>query len=145
VQTKGIEFELRANWQNGGEGSISHTIQDSRNIVTGVDLANSPGQLAKANLSIPFLKKKLIVSVDGQYTGRTITVRRTELGGFFLVNLTMLSRKVTEKIELSGSIYNLFNKQYANSGGLENREISIPQDGRSFRIKLTYRPHVGTN
>jgi iron complex outermembrane receptor protein len=145
VQTKGIEYELGANWQNGVEGSISHTIQDSGNIVTGVDLANSPGQLAKANLSIPLLKQRLIVSVDGQYTGRTITVRRTELGGFFLVNLTVLSRKVTEKIDLSGSIYNLFNKQYANSGGLENREISIPQDGRSFRIKLTYRPHAGTN
>jgi hypothetical protein len=33
-------------------------------------------------------------------------------------------------------------RRYANTGGLENREVSIPQDGRSFRIKLTYRPYV---
>jgi iron complex outermembrane receptor protein len=142
VQTKGIEYEFGANLPDGIEGSISHTIQDTGNMLTGEDLANSPGQLVKANVTIPFLKKKLFVSLDGQYMGRTITVRRTELGGFFLLNLTVFSRKITKKIDISGSLYNLFNKQYANTGGLENREVAIPQDGRSFRIKLTYRPHV---
>ena len=142
VQTKGIEYELGANWPGSIEGSISHTIQDTQSVLTGGDLANSPGQLVKANVTIPILKEKLLVSVDGQYTGRSITVRGTELGGYFLVNLTVFSRKITKKFDLSGSLYNLFNKQYANTGGLENREVSIPQDGRGFRIKLTYRPYV---
>ncbi len=144
VETKGIEYELSGKWPGGLEGSLSHTLQDTRYVLTGQDLANSPRQLVKASLSIPLLRKKLFASVDGQYTGRVITVSRTPLGGFFLVNATVFSRKITEKIDLSGGFYNLLNKKYANTGGLENREVSIPQDGRTFRIKLTYRPYTDT-
>jgi iron complex outermembrane receptor protein len=142
VKTKGIEYELGAKWPGGLEGSLSHTMQDTRNVLSGEGLANSPGQLAKASLSIPLLRKKIFASVDAQYTSKTITVAQTELGGFFLMNLTVFSRKITEKIDLYGGIYNLLDRRYANTGGLENREVSIPQDGRSFRIKLTYRPYV---
>ena len=142
VQTKGIEYELGANWPGGLEGSMSHSIQHTRDVLTGDDLPNSPRQLAKVNLSVPLVQKKLFASVDAQYTSRTRTVAQTELGGFFIVNLTVFSRKITEKIDFSGGFYNLLDKRYADSGGLEHREISIPQDGRSFRIKLAYRPHV---
>jgi len=73
---------------------------------------------------------------------KELAFAQTELGGFFLVNLTVFSRKITEKVDFSGGLYNLLDKRYADSGGLEHVEVSIPQDGRSFRIKLTYRPHV---
>jgi outer membrane receptor for ferrienterochelin and colicins len=142
VQTKGIEYEVGARWPGGLEGSISHSVQHTRDVLTGDDLPNSPRQLAKANFSIPLLQKKLFASVDAQYTSRTRTVAQTELGGFFLVNLIVFSRKITERIDFSGGLYNLLDKRYADSGGLEHREVSIPQDGRSFRLKLTYRPHV---
>ena len=142
VMTRGIEYELGARWPGGLEASISHTVQDTRCLLTGEDLANSPRQLAKANLSIPLLKKKLFASVDAQYTSRERTIQQTELGGFFLVNFTVFSRKITKKIDFSGGLYNLLNKQYADTGGLEDREAAIPQDGRSFGVKLTYRPYV---
>jgi outer membrane receptor protein involved in Fe transport len=142
VQTRGIEYEVGARWPGGLEGSISHSIQHTRDVLTGEDLPNSPRQLAKVNFSVPLLQKKLFASFDAQYTSRTRTVAQTELGGFFLVNLTVFSRKITEKFDFSGGLYNLLDKRYADSGGLEHREVSIPQDGRSFRIKLTYRPYV---
>jgi outer membrane receptor for ferrienterochelin and colicins len=145
VQTKGIEYELGAKWPGGLEASISHSIQHTRDVLTGDDLPNSPRQLAKVNLSVPLFQKKLFASVDAQYTSRTRTVAQTQLGGFFLVNLTVFSRKITEKIDFSGGFYNLLDRRYADSGGLEHMEVSIPQDGRNFRIKLTYRPHVGSN
>jgi iron complex outermembrane receptor protein len=142
VQTKGLEYELGVKWPGGLEGSVSHTIQDTRSLLSGEDLPNSPRQLAKVNLSVPLLQKKLFASVDAQYTSRARTVAQTEVGGFFLVNLTFFSRKITQKIDLSGGLYNLLDKRYADTGGLENREVSIPQDGRSFRVKLTYRLHM---
>jgi len=111
-------------------------------VLTGEDLPNSPRQLAKANLSIPLFQRKLFASADAQYTSRTRTVAQTELGGFFLVNVSVFSRKITKKIDFSGGLYNLLNKRYADSGSVEHVEASIPQDGRSFRIKLTYRPHL---
>jgi outer membrane receptor for ferrienterochelin and colicins len=141
VQTKGIEWELGAKWASGLEGEISHTLQDSRNVMTGDVLTNSPKQLAKINLSIPLVQRKFFASVDGQYVSRRRTIAQTDIGGYAVVNLTFFTRKLTENCDISASLYNLFDKQYAESGGLEHRETAIPQDGRSFRIKLTYRPH----
>jgi iron complex outermembrane receptor protein len=142
VQTKGVEFELSARWPGGMEGALAHTLQDSRNIVAGDPLTNSPKNLTKASFSIPLFRKKLFASADAQYVSRRITVSQTDMGGFFIMNMTVFSRKLTEKFDLSGGFYNLFDKHYADSGGLEHVQTSIPQDGRSFRIKLTYRPHL---
>lgn len=142
VQTKGVEFELSARWPGGMEGALAHTLQDSRNIVAGGPLTNSPKNLTKASFSIPLFRKKLFASANAQYVSRRITVSQTDLGGFFIMNMTVFSRKLTEKFDLSGGFYNLFDKHYADSGGLEHVQTSIPQDGRSFRIKLTYRPHL---
>lgn len=142
VQTKGVEFELSARWPGGMEGALAHTLQDSRNIVAGGPLTNSPKNLTKASFSIPLFRKKLFASADTQYVSRRITVSQTDLGGFFIMNMTVFSRKLTEKFDLSGGFYNLFDKHYADSGGLEHVQTSIPQDCRSFRIKLTYRPHL---
>jgi outer membrane cobalamin receptor len=142
VQTKGIEWELGAKWPNGLEGEISHTLQDSRNVMTGDVLTNSPKQLAKINLSIPLVQRKFFASVDAQYVSKRRTIAQTDIGGYAVANLTFFTRKLTENCDISASLYNLFDKQYAESGGLEHRETAIPQDGRNFRIKLTYRPHL---
>jgi iron complex outermembrane receptor protein len=133
---------LGGNWANGLEGSISQTLQASRNIATGDVLTNSPKQTGKVNLSIPLVQRRLFASADAQYISKRRTVAQTDLGGYAVVSLTFFSRKLTEKFDISGGLYNIFDKQYAESGGLEHRETSIPQDGRSFRIKLTYRPHL---
>ena len=142
IQNKGIEWEFDGKWSNGLEGSISHTLQASQNIATGDVLTNSPKQLGKVNLSIPLVQRKLFASVDAQYVSGRRTVAQTDLGGYAVVNVTLFSRKLTERLDISGGLYNVFDKHYAESGGLEHRETSIPQDGRSFRLKLSYRPHL---
>jgi outer membrane receptor for ferrienterochelin and colicins len=144
VQTKGIECELGAKWGGGLEGALSYSLQDSRNVVTGDVLTNSPKHLPKVNLSVPLVQNKLFASVDAQYVSERRAIAQTELGRFLVMNLTFSTRKITDKFDLSGGFYNLFDKRYADSGGLEHVQTSIPQDGRSFQIKLTYRPHVGS-
>ncbi|HEX4544994.1 MAG TPA: TonB-dependent receptor [Candidatus Acidoferrum sp.] len=141
-KTKGIEWEFAAKWANGMEGVISHTAQDSRILQTGAVMTNSPKQLAKVSLSVPLQQRKIFAGLEAQYVSERRTVAQTELGGYLLLNVTLYSRKLTEKFDVSASLYNVLDKQYAESGGLEHVQTSIPQDGRSFRIKLTYRPHV---
>jgi iron complex outermembrane receptor protein len=111
-------------------------------MVTDSVLTNSPKQLGKVNLVIPLIERRLFASVDTQYVSKRRTVAQSDLGGYLLVNLTLFTRKLTERMDISGGLYNVFDKNYAESGGIEHREISIPQDGRSFRVKLTYRPHL---
>jgi iron complex outermembrane receptor protein len=137
-QTKGIEWEFGASWANGMEGVISHTVQDSRNLQTGDVMTNSPKQLAKMNLSVPLYQRKIFVGLEAQYVSERRTIAQTELGGYLLTNVTVVSRKLTDRFDISAGLYNVLDKKYAESGGLEHLQTSIPQDGRSFRIKLTY-------
>jgi iron complex outermembrane receptor protein len=36
-------------------------------------------------------------------------------------------------------VYNLFDANYADPAGPDFTQDAIPQNGRSFRVKLTYR------
>lgn len=141
-QNKGLEWEAGARWANGMEGVISHSVQDSRFLRTGDFMTNSPTHVAKVNLNIPLQQRKIFAGLEAQYVSERRTIAQTELGGYLLLNATLFSRKLTEKFDVSASLYNVLDKRYAESGGLEHVQTSIPQDGRSFRFKLTYRPHL---
>ena len=141
-QNKGLEWEVGAKWATGLEGTISHSVQESRFVQTAAVMTNSPTNLAKANLSIPLKQTRLFASLEAQYVSERRTIAQTELGSYLLLNATLFSQKLTEKLDISASLYNLLDKRYAESGGLEHVQTSIPQDGRSFRFKLTYRPHL---
>jgi outer membrane receptor for ferrienterochelin and colicins len=142
VETKGIEWEFGAQWAGGVEGTLSQSLQSSRNLVTGNVLTNSPKQLGKMNISIPIVGQKLFASVNGQYVSERRTIAQTDLGGYLLMNLALFSRNLTDKFDISADLYNVFDKRYAESGGVEHVQTSIPQDGRSFRLKLTYRANL---
>jgi len=105
-------------------------------------LTSSPKQLAKFNLHIPLFRQNLFAGLEAQYTSKRRTLSQTDLGGYFVANLTLFARNIPKRIAVSGSLYNLFDKRFANSGGLEHLQTSIPQDGRSFRLKLSYQIHA---
>jgi outer membrane receptor protein involved in Fe transport len=142
LRTKGIELELGAKWAGGLEGSISDSMQTSRIVTTGDVLTNSPKQLAKVNLSLPLIREKLFTSFEAQSTSRRRTVAGTDLGGFLIMNTTLYSRRLWKDLDLSASLYNVFDKRYADPADIEHDQASIPQDGRSFRVKLVFRPHL---
>jgi iron complex outermembrane receptor protein len=58
---------------------------------------------------------------------------------FFVANLTLLSRELWKNLELSGTLYNLFDEDYGAPASDEHLQDVISQDGRTFRVKLTYR------
>jgi outer membrane receptor protein involved in Fe transport len=140
IRSKGIELELRAKWPAGMEWTVSDSIQHSRDLQNGGVLTNSPKQLGKASLSFPLTRHGLFAGGEAQYTSERRTIAGTDLGGFLLVNATLLARKLHKNFDVSASLYNLLDKHYAESGGTEHVQASIPQDGRSFRVKLVYRP-----
>ena len=44
-----------------------------------------------------------------------------------------------KNLEFSGSIYNLFDKKYHDPASPDFSQDLNPQDGRTFRVKLTYK------
>ncbi len=58
---------------------------------------------------------------------------------FWTMNLTLTYENIVKGLEVSASVYNLFDVHYGFPGGAEHTEDIIYQDGTTYRIKLTYR------
>lgn len=138
VDAKGAEVEVEGSWSNGLQAKASCTYQDATDLGTGEGLTNSPHVLAKGNLIVPLLRDKLFASPELQYTSSRKTLSGGSTGSFVVANLTLFGKNLLKGLELSGSIYNLFDKKYGDPGGAEHRQDVIRQDGRTFRLKLTY-------
>jgi iron complex outermembrane receptor protein len=139
LEAKGIELELEGKWPSGIEGRISYTFQKAKNKESHEDLINSPKHLAKFNLIFPLVKNKLFLGFEEQYTSKRKTLAENKVDEFFITNVTLFSQSLLLKnLEISGSIYNLFNKQYEDPVGGELVQDAIKQDGLTFRLKLTY-------
>jgi iron complex outermembrane receptor protein len=139
AEAKGVELALEGNWKNGLEGRISYAYQRAKNSETGLELTNSPHHLAKLNLIAPLYEDKTFAGIELQYTGKRKTLGGKEADDYLLANLTLFRSELIKGLEISGSIYNLFNKKYSDPGGVEHLQDLLSQDGRSFRLKLTYR------
>src|SRR5579884_2440913 len=139
VRARGLEFEVAGKYAGGVEGRASYSVQEAVNQNTAELLTNCPKHLGKMNLVVPLVGEKLFGAVEGQYTSRRSTLRGTSLGGFPIVNLTLFNTRVFPRFDLSASLYNVFDKKFDDPGAEEHVQAAIRQDGRSFRIKLTWR------
>ncbi|MBU1225250.1 MAG: TonB-dependent receptor [Gammaproteobacteria bacterium] len=140
VDARGIELEAERQWDGGTRLRTSYAWQISSEHETGATLVNSPRHLAKFNFSAPVWGDILRAGAELQYASSRKTLAGGTVGGHLLANLTLLSEKLTPGMTLSASIYNLFDKRYADPGGEEHLPIdAIQQDGRNYRLKLNYR------
>jgi outer membrane receptor for ferrienterochelin and colicins len=107
--------------------------------MTDQPLENSPDHLAKLNLLVPLMKDKLSAGIEEQYMSRRRTVAGNYAPEFFITNVTFIDRHLQEHLEVSMSIYNLFDKQYGDPVSADLQPLdTVRQDGRSYRVKLTY-------
>ena len=135
----GVEAELDWHHACGLRARASYALQRAEDRTTGDTLRNSPQHLAKLNVLVPLWREKLFAGLETQYTGAVKTIADAEASDFWLVNWTVYSRELIRGIELSASLYNLFEARYAYPGGPGHTPDVLWQDGRSFRVKLTYR------
>jgi iron complex outermembrane receptor protein len=138
AELKGVELELVKKWDSGLNGRISYSFQDTKDLMAGDRLPNSARHLVKLNLLAPLYRDKVFLGVEEQYTSRKSTLSGAMTRDFFVTNVTLFSRNLLENLELSASIYNLFNSGYSVPAGGEHLQNSIEQDGRNFRVKATW-------
>ena len=147
ANTEGMELALEGNWNNGIRSRLSYSLQRTKDS-SEQNLPDSPEHLVKMNVSVPVYKQKIFASLEFQYTSsrRTlfttstgVTMHGMDAGGFETVNFTLFSRDLIKNLEFSGSVYNLFDTRYGDPSSRFHLQDIIEQDGRSFRLKLTYR------
>jgi len=136
MRGQGFQLQLDGKLNNGVEGRASYSYEDEN---TNELLSNLPRNLAKLSLTVPLFRRRLSTGWEAQYTSPQRTLAGNYLGGFAIANLTMLARNLGKHAGFSLSLYNLFDKRYADPGGYEHLQDALQQDGRSFRLKLVYR------
>jgi outer membrane receptor for ferrienterochelin and colicins len=152
AETEGLEMALEGFWANGTRGRVSYSLQDTRDHSVGWDMPDSPTHLIKLNLSVPLVGDKLFAGAEFQYTstrlslhnttdasGQPLTVQGADTAGYGILNLTLFSQNFIKNLEFSASLYNVFDRKYSDPASHFHQQDTIEQDGRSFRVKLTYR------
>lgn len=139
VRSQGAEFEAERAWDNEHRLRASYAWQISRDQITGAELENSPRHLAKFNYTAPLAGEALRAGAELQFTGNRKTLAGNSAGGFAVANLTLLAHEPVRGVELAATLYNLFDRQYADPARPEHVQDTIRQNGRNFRLKLDYR------
>ena len=131
---------MEGNWAGGWRTRLSYTYADARDGATGQRLNDSPENLAKFDLTAPLWRDKGLCQ-PGNFGNERPDHRpgATPVGGYWVANFTLFSREIVKNLEFSAGIYNLFDRKYSDPVASDFPEEAIQQDGRSFRLKLTYR------
>lgn len=140
VNAVGVELALQKTWEWGGRLRASLSHQDV-SFESGSALVNSPRLLGKLNFSMPLGGSGWLLGVEQQYDSARNTIAGPTLDGHWLANLNLSNDRLARGLEVSLGIYNLFDTRYEHPAALDrvNWQNTLPQDGRSVRLKAVYR------
>lgn len=139
VTGKGLEMEVEKTWKKGINLRFSQSFQHVEDKETRKRADNSPASLSKLNLTLPVLAPTLFGGLEAQYVSRRHNPKGGDVPSYWTVNLTLLAKEIIKNLELSGTVYNLFDRKIEDPTSSEFRQKELVQDGISFRVKACYR------
>jgi len=139
VDAKGGGVELEGAWARGLRGRLSYSFAEATDTATGQRLSNSPRHFGKLNVVAPLYAEKIFAGIEVQASSSRLTDRGNEVGAYAVCNLTLFSHELMKGLDVSASVYNLFDRKFSDPVSLDFTQDAIQQDGRSFRVKLAYR------
>jgi outer membrane cobalamin receptor len=137
IESKGVELGLKVNRGHGLTGQLTYALQKTEDRRTGIELTNSPRHMAKLELLAPLYIRNMTAGVDAQYVSDRQTISGGVSPGQVVTNLSLLAPLAFGRFDLSATVYNLFAIEYGDPGANYQRQNTIPQDGRSFRVQTT--------
>jgi outer membrane receptor for ferrienterochelin and colicins len=137
IESKGVELGLRMNRGHGPTGELTYSLQRTEDRKTGIELTNSPQQMAKFVLRAPLNVRNITAGIDAQYESGRRTIAGTATRGQVITNISLLAPLGFRRFDLSAQVYNLFATNYGIPGSDEFVQNIIAQDGRSFRVQTT--------
>ncbi|MGR9052810.1 MAG: TonB-dependent receptor plug domain-containing protein, partial [Gammaproteobacteria bacterium] len=137
ISTYGLDTELNGQWQNGWRVSLGYSYQQSKVNNQSRFPENSPAHTAKINLIAPLWEDRLFAGLNVNYMSRRNTFA-AKVSERFLAHFTLYSTGMVKGLELSGSIYNLFDTTFDDPSTSDLAADVIRQNGRLFMVKLNY-------
>jgi iron complex outermembrane receptor protein len=138
VEATGLEFTLSGTFA-GVHTRLGYSYQEAQDKNAEQQLVNSPNNLANFSVSVPLLSKKNYLSAEVRYVGKRLTTSREELDSYISTNLILFVSELLPHMEITAKLNNVFDVSYKDPCSTEYLQTKLPQDGRGFFLKLTYR------
>ena len=135
ARSTGVEVEGESRWPSGLLVRGSATVQRARS-ASAPRLSNAPGQLGALQIAVPVWRRQLTIGSDTTFTSWRTTVAGERLPAYWLSGLTATYRPMRWPIVVGASLYNAFDARYSHPVGVEFRQPSLTQDGRSGAVRL---------
>jgi outer membrane receptor for ferrienterochelin and colicins len=139
ARSRGVEIEAERRWTSGLLLRGSFVAQQTRDPIADVELSNSPRRLALLQASAPLWRRRVSVAAESQYVGGRFSTVGTPIDGVWLTNVNVNVTPPRRTLSISARVSNLFDTAYAHPVGVEFRQDTIPQDGRSVSVRATLR------
>jgi iron complex outermembrane receptor protein len=131
----GLETQLQARF-SALEGRVSYTYQQSES-ATSSATANSPTHMVKLNMTAPLWADKLFSGVEVQYVSQRSTLAHSHSSDYTLTNINLIAKHLLPGLQLTGSLYNVFDVGYSDPASPPLLPDIISQDGRNFRLRVS--------
>jgi outer membrane cobalamin receptor len=105
----------------------------------GAPLIDSPRHLAKINLVAPLPRGESRLGMELLCSAARLGAFDSATGGYCTGNLTLNVPRVLPMADLSLSLFNAFDKRYADIAGPAFEQAALARQGRSVVAKLAYR------
>ncbi|MDB5972892.1 MAG: TonB-dependent receptor [Hydrocarboniphaga sp.] len=135
VETRGAELSYTRRWSDTAQLRASYSWQLAQDQSSHQQLENSPRHLAHLNLSTGIANTGVILGAELSAVAAQ-RGQQSEIGAYWLGNLS-LSRALGRRLQGSITVYNLFDRDYAQPAGPELLQSGVDQDGRSVLARLT--------
>lgn len=150
AEVDGIEAEFRFEFDESSNIYLNYTYQNPRDKKSGVRLADVATHKGNSGFNLA-IGKYVNVNTNLLMVGsrpRDIRDSRSELGSYGVVDLTLIGRNFYKNMEVRTSVYNLFDKNYADpekyTDPAQRKNLSLlegdfPREGRVFSIEARYK------
>ena len=143
AQASGIELSLNLRHASMKSSFFSYSLQSAKEGALSKNMSNSPSHILKAGMVLPLFDKFFLATQFLYETGRltvkeTETINPVETDPYLLADMAITSKLLRKHFKLSFKIRNILNQEYAFPGGFEHDMNSIRQDGRNYRIALSF-------
>jgi len=139
VRAAGWEAEVERKTASGFETRLSYAFQHSTDQDTGQRLSNSPSHVVQAKIGKNWFGERFWTGMDLYALSSRLTLDGSEAKRHLAPNMTIGTGKPIHGFDLSATMYNVTNANYGDPGSDEHRQNVIMQDGRTFKVSLTYR------
>ncbi|MGN6652571.1 TonB-dependent receptor plug domain-containing protein, partial [Trinickia sp.] len=137
ARAHGVELAYEQDLGSIAKVRASYSWQLARDSATGAVLQNSPRHLGKLNVTVPLFRNAARIGAEMRCESARLS-QFGSAGGYCLGNVTIGSARLIPHADVSFSVYNVTNKVYADPAGPNFTQDVIPQQSRTFLLKLVY-------